>query len=266
MRLEYKIFFLLIFINFNLFSQVSNKIEILDYFIEDQDLVFIVNQNKIFDDNEKYKIDLSYRIIYQDRSTSTRNRLNDYNKVFLTLSDTPFINPGQNSFKVNIDKYLTELIGSDGSFDFRVESSLHEISLNITEKDISAKKNEVFIKGYTQDLISKYQKYDPSLGFNFEIRGPQNYNYKGQIIEENSKISTGSIPELTKKNQYTFYLLSSKYGENIQSQAFKVKSGSAAKVIGALILIGGGAYFGTSSSGNLKANPPLPEPPLPGGN
>ena len=277
MRILY-IAYLFFFFSNSLFAQVAGKglplpdefIELIDFYVDGQDLVFEINQKKIYDDKEKYKLELYYRVIIQNRFANNRDNLNQYNKVLFTESDTPILNPGKRNFRVDINKYLPELLNSEVTINFKIESTLNEIPIKLDENNIRASKDKISLKGSIENLIGFYRRYDPSIQFSYIIRGNSIKDIYGTLKYVSGKIIIDKIdPKLSTNKEYSFILQANKYGKNSDQQNFKIKRGwiGIGYVPETLIVIAAGAFlkFVILSSGEGKLNPPLSEPPDPNG-
>ena len=97
------------------FAQETREI-IFDYVVEGNDLVFTTEVDPIHSYEERYSVELSYRIIVQDRSTENRDPINIFNRVNFLSNDMPEITSGKSSFRVDINKYLPDLLSAEDNY------------------------------------------------------------------------------------------------------------------------------------------------------
>ena len=171
---------------------------------------------------------------------------------------------------------LNEVFGFDASFDdFEFDIEIIPYTIPFHVKDV---------KIYDWGSIVKL-KAKPGKTLNIPISGPTNntsytvklLNESKEILEITEAVFDDSddgysfsvdleIPSLPKKGDYFIQISKFNFGDQLLEFPIRAKKSSAIPYIG-LAVIGG--IVGVLTSGSVsggKGNPPLPEPPLPGGN
>jgi len=242
-------------------AQEENEMD-FDFNVDGNNLVFTTEIDPIHSYEEKYTIDLSYRIIFQDRSTLNRSAINRYTTVIFQLNDLPEVSAGKSSFSVDINKYLSELLNSEvNTISFRVKANLSFMPVNLDMKDKFKSKKPLTgsLDGY-----NKYVELDPLIRYSYSISSNNSSNLSSGDLENRTySFTTGPLQKLD-PGEYTFSVKSSKYGNDSDSKVIMVKKSSPAVFI-ILGAIGGGVVYVLTSGGGKgnKGLPPLPDPPDP---
>lgn len=246
------------------FAQETREI-IFDYVVEGNDLVFTTEVDPIHSYEERYSVELSYRIIVQDRSTENRDPINIFNRVNFLSNDIPEITSGKSSFRVDINKYLPDLLSAeDNIVNFRIKANLSFIPVELNIKK-AYKRGKPITSGVISNEMSantnKYLDLDPSLRYTYSISSSDDSEILRGNLEnvKDLSYSTGPLQKLD-PGEYTFSVRSSKYGNDIDSKTITIKNSSPLGYIIAGVVVGGVVYITTKGE---KGLPPLPDPPDP---
>ena len=229
---------------------VSQRINNFDFERQGREVFLNFNLTSKYDNKEIYNATV-YVTEKQSGYDQVSTRSNFKKKLNLSRELVSGIKPGNNSIKFDVS-YLNDYLGSDVLFEFEIELNPSFIPVNFNTSQLKIGKENTINLNYWEGYSN--------LSFSIESNGQ---TYLSGNIDKNKSIS---IPKDFSKGNYTLTVINSGFGGDSYSQEVTIKKGSIFPIVG--ILLGGGiVYILTSggSDGGNKGNPPLPEPPMPGG-
>ena len=229
---------------------VSQRINNFDFGRQGREVFLNFNLTPKFDNREIYNATV-YVTEKQSGYDQVSTRSNFRKKLNLSRELVSGIKPGNNSIKFDVS-YLNEYLGYDVLFEFEIELNPSFIPVNFNTSQLKIGKENTINLNYWEGYSN--------LSFSLESNGQK---YLSGNIDRNKSIS---IPKDFSKGNYTLTVINSGFGGDAYTQEVTIKKGSIFPIVG--ILLGGGiVYILTSggSDGGNKGNPPLPEPPMPGG-
>ena len=230
---------------------VSQRINNLDFGLEGREVFLNFNLTSKYDNKEIYNATV-YVTEKQSGYDQVSTRSNFRKKLNLKRELVSGLKPGNNSIKFDVN-YLNEYLGSDVLFEFEIELNPSFIPVNFNINQLKIGKENTINLNYWEGYSN--------LSFSIESNGQ---TYLSGNIDRNKSIS---IPKDFSKGNYTLTVINSGLGGDAYTQEVTIKKGSIFPIVG--ILLGGGIVYiltsGGGSDGGNKGNPPLPEPPMPGG-
>jgi len=229
---------------------VSQRINNFDFERQGREVFLNFNLNPKYDNREIYNATV-YVTEKQSGYDQVSTRSNFKKKLNLSRELVSGIKPGNNSIKFDVS-YLNDYLGSDVLFEFEIELNPSFIPVNFNTSQLKIGKENTINLNYWEGYSN--------LSFSLDSNGQ---TYLSGNIDKNKSIS---LPKDFTKGNYTLTVINSGFGGDSYSQEVTIKKGSIFPIVG--ILLGGGiVYILTSggSDGGNKGNPPLPEPPMPGG-
>tara|TARA_Y100001970_G_scaffold264762_1_gene351691 strand:+ start:43 stop:792 length:750 start_codon:yes stop_codon:yes gene_type:complete len=228
----------------------SQRINNLDFGLEGREVFLNFNITSKYDNREIYNATV-YVTEKQSGYDQVSTRSNFRKKLNLSSELVSGIKSGNNSIKFDVS-YLNEYLGSDVLFEFEIELIPSFIPVNFNTSQLKIGKENTINLNYWEGYSN--------LSFSLNSNGQ---TYLSGNIDKNKSIS---IPKDFSKGNYTLTVINSGFGGDSYTQEVTIKKGSIFPIVG--ILLGGGIIYiltsGGSDGGN-KGNPPLPEPPMPGG-
>ena len=228
----------------------SQRINNLDFGLEGREVFLNFNITSKYDNREIYNATV-YVTEKQSGYDQVSTRSNFRKKLNLSSELVSGIKSGNNSIKFDVS-YLNEYLGSDVLFEFEIELIPSFIPVNFNTSQLKIGKENTINLNYWEGYSN--------LSFSLKSNGQ---TYLSGNIDKNKSIS---IPKDFSKGNYTLTVINSGFGGDSYTQEVTIKKGSIFPIVG--ILFGGGIIYiltsGGSDGGN-KGNPPLPEPPMPGG-
>ena len=228
----------------------SQRINNFDFGIQGREVFLNFNITSKYDNREIYNATV-YVTEKQSGYDQVSTRSNFRKKLNLSRELVSGIKSGNNSIKFDVS-YLNEYLGSDVLFEFEIELIPSFIPVNFNTSQLKIGKENTINLNYWEGYSN--------LSFSLDSNGQ---TYLSGNIDKNKSIS---IPKDFSKGNYTLTIINSGFGGDAYTQEVTIKKGSIFPIVG--ILLGGGiVYILTSggSDGSNKGNPPLPEPPMPGG-
>ena len=229
---------------------LSQKIENLDFDLKGREVYLNFNLTPKYDTREIYEASV-YITEKQSGYDQVSTNINFRKKLNLSRELVTGIRPGNNNIKINLD-YLNEYLGRDVLFEFEIEVIPSFIPVNFNTNQLKI--------GKENNINLNYWEGFSNLSFSLKRNGD---TYLSGDIDRNKSIT---IPKGFSKGDYMLTIINSGFGGDSYTQEVTIKKGSIFPIVG--ILLGGGiVYILTSggSDGKNKGNPPLPEPPMPGG-